>query len=396
MTYVDIDSLLRRVYGKRKQGASFGHAKVGGYPVRLRGLSPLAATLSTPIAAPVVAGMRLRKGSAFAPLRRRGVAALRRCAQFDLVFLLVKAYDTRWACELIKPYVKPGGVVVGLQNGITVDDMADMLGPARTLGAVVEICAAMYVPGVVERLTPASESWFALGGLTPEAQERAPEVAEILRHAGVVEVVHDIRSAKWMKLAVNAAELVPSAIVNPPLLQAAKLSGMHDFMISTGKAAMRTAIGLGHRVVAIFGIDTKDPQDPEGFVDVMLDAVYKKWSGPDTRTTVLQDWVKGRHCEVNEVNGLVVSSTKVLGGQCPANSRTVEIAHQMVHRTRRRWPCPICRARCHRPGCRHRSGTLRATREPAGQRAKPSGKRVVPTSTAKSASDPPITVRRSR
>jgi hypothetical protein len=64
MTYVDIDSLLRRVYGKHKQGAGFGHTKVGGYPVRLRGLSPLVATISTPIAAPVVAGMRLRKGSA--------------------------------------------------------------------------------------------------------------------------------------------------------------------------------------------------------------------------------------------------------------------------------------------------------------------------------------------
>lgn len=73
MTYVDMDSLLRRVYGKRKQGASFGHAKVGGYPVRLRGLSPLVATICTPIVAPVIAGMRLRAGSAGSA---RGAASL--------------------------------------------------------------------------------------------------------------------------------------------------------------------------------------------------------------------------------------------------------------------------------------------------------------------------------
>jgi len=49
VTYVDVvDSLLRRVYGKAKQGAGFGHIKVGGYGVLLRGLSPLVATLSTP------------------------------------------------------------------------------------------------------------------------------------------------------------------------------------------------------------------------------------------------------------------------------------------------------------------------------------------------------------
>jgi hypothetical protein len=64
MAYVDIDSLLRRVYGPQKEGARFGHAKVGGYDVLLRGLSPLVATVSTPLAAPVVAATRLRNGGA--------------------------------------------------------------------------------------------------------------------------------------------------------------------------------------------------------------------------------------------------------------------------------------------------------------------------------------------
>ena len=46
---------LRRVYGKAKQGAGFGHTKVGGTPVLLRGLPPLVVTLSTPLAVPVIA-----------------------------------------------------------------------------------------------------------------------------------------------------------------------------------------------------------------------------------------------------------------------------------------------------------------------------------------------------
>jgi hypothetical protein len=73
LTYVDMDSMLRRVYGHQKQGARFGHAKVGGYSVMLRGLSPLVATLSTPISAPVVAAMRLRGGNAGSA---RGAASL--------------------------------------------------------------------------------------------------------------------------------------------------------------------------------------------------------------------------------------------------------------------------------------------------------------------------------
>jgi len=64
VTFIDVDSLLRRVYGKRKQGAGFGHAKVGGYQVLLRGLNPLVATISTPDAAPVIAATQLRAGNA--------------------------------------------------------------------------------------------------------------------------------------------------------------------------------------------------------------------------------------------------------------------------------------------------------------------------------------------
>jgi hypothetical protein len=62
--YLDIDSLLRPVYGHAKQGASFGHTKISGKQVLRSGLSPLATTISTPVAAPVIAGIRLRAGKA--------------------------------------------------------------------------------------------------------------------------------------------------------------------------------------------------------------------------------------------------------------------------------------------------------------------------------------------
>ena len=57
---VDLDSLLRPVFGHQKQGASFGFTKIAGKQVLRRGLSPLVATLSTEHGAPVIAGVRLR------------------------------------------------------------------------------------------------------------------------------------------------------------------------------------------------------------------------------------------------------------------------------------------------------------------------------------------------
>jgi hypothetical protein len=62
--FIDIDSLLRPVYGHGKHGASYGHTKIDGKTILRRGLSPLAVTISTPTAAPVVAAVRLRAGRA--------------------------------------------------------------------------------------------------------------------------------------------------------------------------------------------------------------------------------------------------------------------------------------------------------------------------------------------
>ena len=62
--YVDIDSLLRPVFGHAKQGASYGHTKIAGKQVLRKGLSPLATTISTERGAPVIAGIRLRAGRA--------------------------------------------------------------------------------------------------------------------------------------------------------------------------------------------------------------------------------------------------------------------------------------------------------------------------------------------
>ncbi len=100
--------MLRRVYGKAKQGAGFGHAKVGGYNVRLRGYNPLLATLSTLVAAPVIAAIRLRGGKAgsargAASMVAEAIATARACGATGLIMVRAdSAFYARtviWACR---------------------------------------------------------------------------------------------------------------------------------------------------------------------------------------------------------------------------------------------------------------------------------------------------------
>ncbi|MFB2586447.1 ketopantoate reductase family protein [Herbiconiux liukaitaii] len=256
------------------------------------------------------------------------VAEIRR--PFDIVFVAVKAYDTRWACALIRPLLAEGGLAVGLQNGMTLDDMADVLGAHRTLGAVIEVAANMFEPGIVNQQAPL---WFALGSFHASTAGREPEVAEVLRHAGVVEISADIRSSKWMKLVVNAAELVPSAILDLPLADAEKVPGMRSFMVETGKEAVRTAVALGNRTIPIFGMaapaEGASPTDPDRFAEDLLDIVLDRYTLPDTMTTVLQDWRKGRRSEADQLNGLVAREQARLGGSAPHNSLVADLARRI-------------------------------------------------------------------
>jgi Transposase DDE domain group 1 len=73
LAFIDIDSMQKRVYGHHKQGARFGHTKIQGKSLLVRGLNALVATISTPLAAPVITATRLRGGNAASA---RGAASL--------------------------------------------------------------------------------------------------------------------------------------------------------------------------------------------------------------------------------------------------------------------------------------------------------------------------------
>ena len=84
LAFIDIDSMQKRVYGHKKQGAKFGHTKIQGKSLLVRGLNALAATISTPLSAPVIAATRLRGGNAAsargaASLAARAIATARDC-----------------------------------------------------------------------------------------------------------------------------------------------------------------------------------------------------------------------------------------------------------------------------------------------------------------------------
>lgn len=98
--FLDIDSLLRPVYGHAKQGASFGHAKIASRALLRLGLSPQITTLSTASAPPVIAEAQLRSGKAAsgraaARQVKQAITTARACAAGTIMLRADSAFGTK-------------------------------------------------------------------------------------------------------------------------------------------------------------------------------------------------------------------------------------------------------------------------------------------------------------
>jgi len=248
--------------------------------------------------------------------------------KYDIVLLLAKAYDTRWLCEFIKPYLQDDGLLVGIQNAMTVDDIVDVVGPSRTIGCVVELSSEIFTPGIVQRNTPPAKTWFGIGSLDPSTAGREAEIEEILLNVGKVSISSNIMSAKWMKLVVNTMCLGPFAMLGLTLNEAVQLPGMREFISRIGTEALTAGQELGYTVEPIFGLTPEDVKDTNNLLDKLLNKLAKD-VGPSARDCVLQDHLKGRYSEVDMINGLVVEQFEHRGLSAPANAAVTEITRRI-------------------------------------------------------------------
>ncbi|MFN4000626.1 ketopantoate reductase family protein [Microcella sp.] len=255
------------------------------------------------------------------------VAELR--APFDLVFTSVKTYDTRWVAELMRPLLRDDSVFVGLQNGMTIDQSAQILGADRTIGCAMGIAANLPQPGLVRRQVAPAATWFSIGTLSGARTPRLEQVAAVLGHAATVEVTDDIRAAKWMKLIANIPEMLPSALLGVPLLEAATMAGIRPVMDAMSREAYRLAIDLGITMRPSLGIAADEMPPTEQYALDLLDRVLSHFSQPDTRVAVLQDWQKGRRGELDAFSGYIVGQRAALGGRAPVNDAVLRLAERV-------------------------------------------------------------------
>jgi 2-dehydropantoate 2-reductase len=244
--------------------------------------------------------------------------------EFDIVFLAVKSNDDRWMTELIKPYLKRDGVLVGTQNGMNDDTLASILGRERVVGCAMELSAEIFTPGLVRRNTARSTTWFAVGELDGLATPRLKEIAEILGNVGRCDVTGNIYGAKWTKLIANTMTMGPFGLLGLGNAEAAALPGMFDVSVKLGKESLAVGAALGYRIEPVFGLRA---DEFAGSADENLVTAMKTLLGHVSRgrTAPIHDHIKGRRSEMEYISGVVSRKGRELGIPTPYNDAVVEI-----------------------------------------------------------------------
>ncbi len=244
---------------------------------------------------------------------------------FDVVFLAVKSYDTRWLAQLIEPYLKEDGVFIGLQNGMNNEAISDVVGVERTIGAAVELSAEIFTPGIVKRDTTRPGTWFGLGELGGSLTPRLDEVKEIMENVATITLTQNIEGTKWTKLICNTMTMGPIGLTGLKNWDARKLPGMFDMSVALGRESMAVGQALGYELEPVFGLSAEEFSEASDKTLITAMEALMAHVGKEGVTAPIHDHIKDRKSEMSFINGLVAHKGAELDIPVTCNAAVTEI-----------------------------------------------------------------------
>ena len=224
----------------------------------------------------------------------------------DVVVLATKVPQVAEAAALLGPLLGADTPVISIQNGLGGPQRAAAeLGADRILiGVVGGFGASMTGPGHVHHN---GMEMVRLGEFTGVGiSERTEALADLWRSGGFAVTTYDnVHQLVWEKLLCNVAFSGPCTITG---LRVGELLDDPEASAISGSCAAEA-----FRVATAKGIPL-DVDDPVAYTRAFGSKI------PDARPSMLLDWLAGRPCEVDAINGAIPVAAAEEGLEAPANT----------------------------------------------------------------------------
>jgi len=248
--------------------------------------------------------------------------------RFSLIFLCVKSHHTAEALAQLKPHLSEDGAVVSIQNGLCELEIAEALGPTRTVGAFVNFGADYLEPGVIHR---GNRGATVVGEVDGAFTDRAREIHGLLRSFEPHAILTgNIFGFLWGKLAY-ASLLFATALTDDSIADVLAEEGLRPSLIALGRETVAVALAKGVSLEAFDGFD------PEAFLPdasigkanaSMDDLVTFNRGSAKTHSGIWRDLaVRKRKTEVDAQLGQVVR----VGGEMGVPTPLTQIVVRQIH-----------------------------------------------------------------
>src|SRR5689334_2014813 len=166
--------------------------------------------------------------------------------RYDLCILATQPPNVEEAARTALPHLADDARVVVLQNGLCEERVAAVVGEQRVIGAIVAWGGSMPEPGRYERTAAGG---FQVGRLSSAPDADVRRVAELLEAIGPTTLTHNLRGARWSKLALNCAVSALGTIAGErlgPLVRVRRYRRLALEIMTEAVAVARAEIGRAH------------------------------------------------------------------------------------------------------------------------------------------------------
>jgi len=228
--------------------------------------------------------------------------------EVDGLFIAVKASLLKDLLPRIKNVLRPNTTLISLQNGFDTEEfIAEFFGKENSIRIVVNYAGNILDNGIIRM------SFFNppnyLGVLTPEAEEKAKKLAEIITTAGLETVfTPEIKKHEWIKCILNTIS---------PICVTTRTTMKQTMEFKDTRELAREILFEGIKVARARGIDF----EPD-FLDSCMNYLEK---AGHHKVSMQADIDKGNPTEIEFLNGKIVEYGKIEGIPTPYNKIFVSL-----------------------------------------------------------------------
>ena len=247
---------------------------------------------------------------------------------YDLIIYMAKQTYNDTAIPQIAAHIDENSTVCVCQNGIPEYAVSKAIGTERVVGAPVGWGATFVGPGCSELTTGKGRLNFTLGSLDGPINDRVKMVKEVLESMGEVEESENLIGLRWTKLIMNATFSGLSTALGTTFGGVLDDDDAMKLILKVGKECIDVTKAAGITIAPYEGYDFYEAfsMGDEAKNTESIKLIREIWE-PHYKLTasMAQDLIKGRKCEIYDINGVVCDTGKEFGVPTPVNDRIVEV-----------------------------------------------------------------------